>query len=120
MTELEKQLPSALEQLQQDYSQRLDEWERLRGMAEHVGDATGERGAERARVGLEHAGAEFASSCAACPTECIELRQRENEYQKTLSWSASRRKPTAGRHFKPSRQLTTRTKRGSYFSQIGS
>ena len=27
MTELEKQLLSALEQLQQDYSQRLDEWE---------------------------------------------------------------------------------------------
>lgn len=28
MTELETQLLSALEQLQQDYSQRLDEWER--------------------------------------------------------------------------------------------
>lgn len=27
MTELETQLLSALEQLQQDYSQRLDEWE---------------------------------------------------------------------------------------------
>ncbi|ELM0670177.1 MbeD family mobilization/exclusion protein [Salmonella enterica subsp. enterica serovar Montevideo] len=27
MTELEKQLLSALEQLQQDYSRRLDEWE---------------------------------------------------------------------------------------------
>ena len=27
MTELEKQLLSVLEQLQQDYSQRLDEWE---------------------------------------------------------------------------------------------
>lgn len=27
MTELEKQLLNALEQLQQDYSQRLDEWE---------------------------------------------------------------------------------------------
>lgn len=27
MTELEKQLLSALEQLQQDYSKRLDEWE---------------------------------------------------------------------------------------------
>ncbi|MEG9040438.1 MbeD/MobD family mobilization/exclusion protein, partial [Acinetobacter baumannii] len=26
MTELEKQLLSALEQLQQDYSRRLDEW----------------------------------------------------------------------------------------------
>ncbi|HFN3518648.1 MbeD/MobD family mobilization/exclusion protein, partial [Enterobacter sp. 04-C-01-SI_S15] len=26
MTELEKQLLSALEQLQQDYSKRLDEW----------------------------------------------------------------------------------------------
>lgn len=27
MTELEKQLLTALEQLHQDYSQRLDEWE---------------------------------------------------------------------------------------------
>ncbi len=48
MTELEKQLLSALEQLQQDYSQRLDEWESLRGMAEDVwAYATGERDAER-------------------------------------------------------------------------
>lgn len=31
MTELETQLLSALEQLQQDYSQRLDEWENAFG-----------------------------------------------------------------------------------------
>ncbi len=87
MTELEKQLLSALEQLQQDYSQRLDEWERLRGMAEHVwAYATGERGAERARVGLEHAGAEFKRAAAPLVRElnATEFRQRENEYQKTL------------------------------------
>jgi len=60
MTELEKQLLSALEQLQQDYS--------------------------RARVGLEHAGAEFKRAAAPLVRElnAIELRQRENEYQKTL------------------------------------
>ncbi len=61
--------------------------ERLRGMAEHVwAYATGERGAERARVGLEHAGAEFKRAAAPLVRElnAIELRQRENEYQKTL------------------------------------
>ncbi|WP_420213711.1 MbeD family mobilization/exclusion protein [Escherichia coli] len=66
MTELEKQLLSVLEQLQQDYSKRLDEWESA--FAEwrtHVWSyATGERGAERARVGLEHAGAEFERAAA--------------------------------------------------------
>jgi exonuclease VII large subunit len=87
MTELEKQLLSALEQLQQDYSQRLDEWESAfaewRSMWAY---ATGERGAERARVGLEHAGAEFKRAAAPLVRElnAIELRQRENEYQKTL------------------------------------
>ena len=61
--------------------------ERLRGMAEHVWSyATGERDAERARVGLEHAGAEFKRAAAPLVRElnAIELRQRENEYQKTL------------------------------------
>ena len=40
MSELERQLLSALAQLQQDYSQRLDEWEsafgELRGMYERT------------------------------------------------------------------------------------
>lgn len=61
--------------------------ERLRGMAEHVwAYATGERDAERARVGLEQAGAEFERAAAPLVRElnAIELRQRENEYQKTL------------------------------------
>jgi hypothetical protein len=93
MTELEKQLLSALEQLQQDYSQRLDEvGERLRGMAEHVwAYATGERGAERARVGLEHAGAEFKRAAAPFVRElnAIEEKaaleyQRQNELELTL------------------------------------
>ncbi|STR68146.1 MbeD/MobD like [Enterobacter hormaechei] len=88
MTELEKQLLSVLEQLQQDYSQRLDEWESAfaewRSMCGLM--QTGERGAERARVGLEHAGAEFKRAAAPLVRElnAIELRQRENEYQKTL------------------------------------
>ena len=61
MTELEKQLLSALEQLQQDYSKKAGRvGERLRGMADDVWSyATGERSAERARHGLEQAGAEF-------------------------------------------------------------
>jgi len=61
--------------------------ERLRGMAEHVwAYATGERDAERARVGLEQAGAEFERAAAPLVRElnAIERRQRENEYQKTL------------------------------------
>ncbi len=88
MTELEKQLLSALEQLQQDYSQRLDEWESAfaewRSMRSYV---TGERAsAERARVGLEHAGAEFKRAAAPLVRElnAIERRQRDNQYQKTL------------------------------------
>lgn len=61
--------------------------DRLRGMAEHVWSyATGERDAERARVGLEHAGAEFKRAAAPLVRElnAIELRHREHEYQKTL------------------------------------
>ena len=48
MTELERHLLNALEQLQQDYMQRLNEWgERLRGIAENVfAYATGQRDAE--------------------------------------------------------------------------
>ncbi|MEG6375392.1 nuclease, partial [Enterobacter bugandensis] len=48
--------------------------------------ATGERDAERARVGLEHGGAEFERAAAPLVRElnATELRHRENEYQKTL------------------------------------
>ena len=43
-------------------------------------------GGERARFGLEQAGAEFERAAAPLVRElnAIELRQRENEYQKTL------------------------------------
>ncbi|EGT4452556.1 nuclease [Cronobacter sakazakii] len=66
--------------------------ERLRGMAEHVWTyATGERGAERARVGLEHAGAEFKRAAAPLVRElnAIEEKaaleyQRQNELELTL------------------------------------
>lgn len=61
--------------------------ERLRGMAEHVwAYATGERDAERARVGLEQAGAEFERAAAPVVRElnAIERRQRDHQYQKTL------------------------------------
>ena len=66
--------------------------ERLRGMAEHVWSyATGERGAERARVGLEHAGAEFKRAAAPLVRElnAIEEKaaleyQRQNELELTL------------------------------------
>lgn len=63
--------------------------ERLRGMAEDVwAYATGERDAERARDGLERAGAEFERTAAPLVREltAAERRQREqeHEYQKTL------------------------------------
>ncbi|KVJ73165.1 MULTISPECIES: plasmid mobilization relaxase MbeA [Enterobacter cloacae complex] len=61
--------------------------ERLRGMAEDVwAYATGERDAERARVGLERAGAEFERAAAPLVRELntAERRQREHEYQKSL------------------------------------
>lgn len=61
--------------------------ERLRGMAEHVWSyATGERDAERARVGLEQAGAEFERASAPLVREldATERQKREHEYQKTL------------------------------------
>ncbi|RTN44283.1 nuclease, partial [Enterobacter hormaechei] len=68
--------------------------ERLRGMAEDVwAYATGERdaerarvGLERARVGLERAGAEFERAAAPLVRELntAERRQREHEYQKSL------------------------------------
>jgi hypothetical protein len=66
--------------------------ERLRGMAEHVWSyATGERDAERARVGLEQAGAEFKRAAAPLVRElnAIEEKaaleyQRQNELELTL------------------------------------
>ena len=61
--------------------------ERLRGMAEDVwAYATGEREAERARVGLEQSGAAFERAAAPLVRElnAIEHRQRGHEYQKTL------------------------------------
>jgi len=61
--------------------------ERLRGMAEDVwAYATGERDAERARFGLERAGAEFERAAAPLVRELntVEQRQREHEYQKSL------------------------------------
>ncbi|MGS6544410.1 plasmid mobilization relaxase MbeA, partial [Enterobacter intestinihominis] len=47
---------------------------------------TRERGAERARVGLEHAGADIKRPAAPIVRElnATELRQSENEDQKTL------------------------------------
>ena len=64
--------------------------ERLRGMADDVWSyATGERGAERARHGLEQAGAEFERAAAPVVERlnAIELRQQHErvlEHQKTL------------------------------------
>lgn len=61
--------------------------ERLRGMAEDVwAYATGERDTERARDGLERAGAEFERAAAPLVRALndVERRQREHEYQKTL------------------------------------
>ena len=43
MTELEKQLLSALEQLQQDYSKRLDEWRTMSGLMQRENAALSER-----------------------------------------------------------------------------
>ncbi|EBO4860812.1 nuclease [Salmonella enterica] len=78
--------------------------ERLRGMAEDVwAYATGERDAERARVGLERAGAEFERAAAPLVRELntAERRQREHEYQKNLELQRtekqkSREGPTLG------------------------
>ena len=64
--------------------------ERLRGMAEDVWSyATGERGAERARVGLEQAGAEFERAAAPVIDRLNEIEQQrygqttEKEPEKT-------------------------------------
>ena len=74
--------------------------ERLRGMADDVWSyATGERGAERARHGLEQAGAEFER--AAAPVvgrlNAVELRQQQEraaDHQKALELERSQRQRT--------------------------
>lgn len=81
--------------------------ERLRGMAEDVWTyATGERGAERARIELEQAGAEFERAAAPVVGRLngIEHRQaqeRQHQQQKTLELERSQRErsydgPTLG------------------------
>lgn len=69
--------------------------ERLRGMADDVWSyATGERGAERARHGLEQAGAEFERSAAPVVERlnAVELQQvREARHQKALELERSQR-----------------------------
>ena len=74
--------------------------ERLRGMADDVWSyATGERGAERARHGLEQAGAEFERAAAPVVERlnAVELRQqqeRELQHQKTLEAERVQRQKT--------------------------
>ncbi|WP_102799020.1 plasmid mobilization relaxase MbeA [Escherichia coli] len=69
--------------------------ERLRGMADDVWSySTGERGAERARHGLEQAGAEFERSAAPVVERlnAVELQQvREARHQKALELERSQR-----------------------------
>ena len=72
---------------------------RLRGMAEDVwAYATGERDTERARVGLERAGAEFERAAAPLVRALndAECRQREHEYQKTLELQCQPQKTYRG------------------------
>lgn len=88
--------------------------ERLRGMAEDVwAYATGERDAERARVGLEQAGAEFERAAAPLVRElnAIEEKaaleyQRQNELELTLR---QKQKSFDGSED----EVTARTKKGS-------
>ena len=74
--------------------------ERLRGMADDVWSyATGERGAERARHGLEQAGAEFERAAAPVVERlnAVELRQqheRELQHQKMLEAERVQRQKT--------------------------
>lgn len=74
--------------------------ERLRGMADDVwAYATGERGAERARHGLEQAGAEFerAASPVVERLNAVELHQQQEraaQHQKTLELERSQRQRT--------------------------
>ncbi len=74
--------------------------ERLRGMADDIwAYATGERGAERARYGLEQAGAEFerASAPVVERLNAVELRQQQEraaQHQKALELERSQRQRT--------------------------
>ena len=74
--------------------------ERLRGMADDVWSyATGERGAERARHGLEQAGAEFERAAAPVVTrlngiEALREQARAAQHQKTLELERSQRQRT--------------------------
>ena len=76
--------------------------ERLRGMAEDVwAYATGERDAERARVELEQAGAEFERAAAPLVREMNAIEQREAheravQHQKTLELEQSKQKQRQG------------------------
>lgn len=76
--------------------------ERLRGMAEDVWSyATGERGAERARIELEQAGAEFERAASPLVQELnvIEQRlahERAVQHQKTLELEQPRQKQRQG------------------------
>ncbi|WP_458573641.1 MbeD family mobilization/exclusion protein [Citrobacter freundii] len=87
MTELEKQLLSALEQLQQDYSQRLDEWESafaewrsMCGLMQRENAVLNERVSDLSTQVLSLS----EQLRLVRELNAIELRQRENEYQKTL------------------------------------
>ena len=74
--------------------------ERLRGMADDVWSyATGERGAERARHGLEQAGAEFERAAAPVVTrlnviEAHREQERAAQHQKALELERSQRQRT--------------------------
>lgn len=74
--------------------------ERLRGMADDVWSyATGERGAERARYGLEQAGADFERATAPVVERlnAVELQQRQEraaQHQKALELERSQRQRT--------------------------
>ncbi len=101
MTELEKQLLSALEQLQQDYSKRLDEWENafaewrtMFGLMQRENAALSE-----ARHGLEQAGAEFERAAAPVVTrlnviEAHREQERAAQHQKALELERSQRQRT--------------------------
>ncbi len=77
MTELEMHLLNALEQLQQDYTQRLKDWESaFTGFAAYVrADTTGERATEGTVRRLESAGAEI--SRAGGPLESVIYHEQQ-------------------------------------------
>jgi hypothetical protein len=114
MTELEKQLLSALEQLQQDYSQRLDEWESAfaewRSMCGLLMQR--ENAVLNERVSDLSAGAEFKRAAAPLVRElnAIEEKaaleyQRQNELELTLQHR--------NEEFRWSDEVTARTKKVS-------